>query len=72
MVPVVQLDGTRILFRADESHGTLECTKVDDFEYFCALILGNAREQLPSTDGHHVRAMMLDKDGAVKIEKRIE
>jgi len=26
----------------------------------------DAREQLPSADGRHVRSMMLDKEGAVK------
>ena len=42
-------------------------TKIDDVKHFCALVLGDAREQLPirtrrdTNDGHHVRAVVLDK-----------
>ena len=42
-------------------------TKIDDIKHFCALVLGDAREQLPirtrrdTDDGHHVRAVVLDE-----------
>ena len=42
-------------------------TKVDDIKHFCTLVLRRAREQLPirtgrdTDDGHHVRAVVLDK-----------
>ena len=42
-------------------------TKIDDIEHFRTLVLRRAREQLPvrtggdADDGHHVRAVVLDK-----------
>ena len=42
-------------------------TKVNDIEHFRTLVFRRAREQLPvrtggdADDGHHVRAVMLDK-----------
>lgn len=42
-------------------------TKIDDIKHFCALVLGDACEQLPirtrrdTEDGHHVSAVVLDE-----------
>jgi hypothetical protein len=53
--------------REHNDDGSRTRTKVDDVKHFYAFVLRDARELLPirtrgdTDDGHHVRAIMLDK-----------